>query len=196
MADVLFQCGKCSKHMCVNASRIGKRFHCPDCASLVVVPPPAIVFPCPGCREPFAVADDLRETDFLCPSCEAVMHIPARTVVACPHCSVNIELDEDLFGELQGQAIDCPECGNTVAVPAMPAAAPGTAAAAARKLPDGFKNKTVRLDEIIDSIPQAQHVREGHCPYCGNETEQRDNASYVCRKCGRMIHIVKSKVRH
>jgi DNA-directed RNA polymerase subunit RPC12/RpoP len=196
MADVLFQCGECSKHMCVDGSRIGRRFHCPDCASLVVVPPPAIVFPCAGCRGTFAVADDLRETDFLCPNCEAVMHIPSCTVIACPQCAVNIELDDDLFAELEGESVDCPECGSAVPVPTRPDAGPGTAASGAKKLPKGFNNKTVRLDEIIDSIPQAQHVREGHCPYCNSDTEQRDSASYICRKCGRMIHIVKSKVRH
>jgi len=109
---------------------------------------------------------------------------------------VNIELDDGLFDELQGEMVDCPECGNRVPVPAKPVAKPGAAKGPEQKLPKGFKNKTVRLDEIIDSIPQAQHVREGHCPYCGKETEQRDDAHYVCRTCGRMIHIVKSKVRH
>lgn len=196
MADVLFQCSKCSKHMCADESRIGRKFHCPDCANLVTVPPPAIVFSCAACLDHFAAADDLRGTDFLCPGCHAVMHIPECTVIVCPQCAVNIELDDELFQELQGGMAECPECGNTVPVPPKTIAGHGSTGGPDKNLPKGFGSKTVRLDEIIDSIPQAQHVKEGHCPYCGKETEQRDETTYICRQCGRMIHIVKSKVRH
>ena len=193
MTDILFQCTECDKHVAVADVFIGKRFQCPDCRARIESPEPSIVFPCPACHSRLAAPDPLRGEAYLCPNCGEEIDIPENTTVACPACGVNMELDDDYYAELEGKTINCPECEVPVGIPARPRK-PAPLAAGSR-LPSGFGHKTIRLDELIEGIPQAESLKDGICPYCANKIHQMGNQQFVCRTCGRLIKTVRPAVR-
>jgi DNA-directed RNA polymerase subunit RPC12/RpoP len=139
------------------------------------------------CSTPEALAG----TGFLCPACEKNMQIPLSSVLVCPACGVNMELENDFYTELEGRKLECPECGNRFPVPARPRVQkPG-----ANGHPPGFGHKTLRLDTILESIPQADQLRGGHCPFCGHPVEQYNSRSYTCSNCLRQITMTAPTIK-
>jgi len=191
MIDILFQCSACGKHMCVTGKLVGKHFRCPECEAKVQAPDSTFVFHCAHCFTEFAAANDLKSTNCLCPNCEEVIAIPACTTLRCGECSVLIEIDDDDYLEFEGKSVLCPECGEDIVVPAKPHESELTVPRGSiRNMPPGFGNKTLRLDEIIDNIPQADQLKKGRCPYCGRPIWKMDAKSFACRNCGRLIQAV------
>jgi DNA-directed RNA polymerase subunit RPC12/RpoP len=193
VTDILFQCPECEKHVAVGDAFIGTRFLCPDCSARLEAPEPRIVFSCPACHSRMAAPDPLRGEAYLCPNCGEEIDIPENTTVTCQGCGVNMELDDEYYAELEGKAIDCPECETAVAIPTRPRAP--VSSTSASKLPSGFGHKTIRLDELIEGIPQAKPLEEGRCPYCANKIHQMSNQQFVCRTCGRLIKTVRPAIR-
>jgi DNA-directed RNA polymerase subunit RPC12/RpoP len=189
--DILFECSNCGKHCCVGANAVGKKFPCPDCGKIVLAPEPALVFPCPACGTVCSSPEALAGTSFLCPACDEKMSIPETSVLVCAACGVNMELDTDFYDELDGRKLECPDCGESLPVPARPRvkrAHPGPH-------PPGFGHKTLRLDTILESIPQADQLRDGNCPFCGHAVEEYGTKSYTCSHCSRQITMTAPTIK-
>ena len=194
--DILFECAACRKHCCVGEAAVGKRFACPDCAEALQAPEPTLVFPCPACAAIYSAPDTLRGRPFRCPSCRETIPIPADSALICPSCAVTMELDESFYSDLEGRSLECPECGETLAVPArprIPKATPTGGAAAPH--PPGFGQKTLRLDTMLESIPLADQLREGLCPFCGHTVQQVSDKSYACSRCSRQINLTAPTIK-
>jgi len=190
--DVLFECANCGKHCCVGEQAVGKQFPCPDCGEAVRAPEPVLVFPCPSCGTICSTTEALGGTGFLCPACEEEMQIPVSSILVCASCGINMELDDDFYSELEGRKLECPECGESLAVPARPSLQEKADAA---PHPPGFGHKTLRLDTMLESIPQADQLRDGHCPFCGHPVEQYNAKSYTCSHCSRQITMTAPTVK-
>ncbi len=189
--EILFKCGSCGKHCCVGQKAVGQEFPCPDCGESVQAPEPTLVFPCPSCGTTCSALEALGGTGFLCPVCEEQMSIPITSILVCPACGINMELDDDFYSELEGRQLECPECGERLSVPARPR----TEEADASNHPPGFGHKTLRLDTILESIPQANQLRDGHCPFCGHTVEQYNSKSYTCSNCSRQITMTAPTIK-
>lgn len=190
MSDLLFKCSVCSKHLAVNVTMLGRRFICPQCHTKIHAPRPSIVFHCPRCRCELTAPEKLAMQDFECPECENKIVIPEVSVVTCPACDVNIELEKDYYRELAGGVLDCPECGRPIPVPVLPSSAPAPAESSDDTvLPRGFGHKTMKLDNIVHDIPQAERLNVGVCPYCSSKVHSLHGSSYVCKSCGRIMRI-------
>jgi transcription initiation factor IIE alpha subunit len=188
--DILFTCEACGKHCCVGDRAVGKQFPCPDCGKSVQAPEPALVFPCPHCKTSFSAPDALGGSGFLCPACEEHFDIPVTSILVCTACGVNMELDEAFYAELERRRLECPECGESLPVLPRP-----RIKKAGRAHPPGFGHKTLRLDTILESIPQADQLREGICPFCGHVVEQYNDKSYTCSHCSRQITMTAPTIK-
>jgi DNA-directed RNA polymerase subunit RPC12/RpoP len=189
MSDLVFKCSVCSKNLAVNVSLLGRRFICPECRTKIHAPTPALVFPCPACGCELAAPEKLAMQDFECPNCEQKIVIPEVCVVSCPSCNVNVELEMEYFAELAGSEMDCPECGGKVAIEPLPGTIleVGEPESDDTLLPKGFGHKTMKLDNLITGIPQAQRLDIGICPYCSSKVHALHGNSYVCKSCGRIM---------
>jgi predicted RNA-binding Zn-ribbon protein involved in translation (DUF1610 family) len=185
---MLFKCSVCSKSLAVDVSLLGRRFICPECQTKIHAPRPEIVFRCPKCGCDLAAPEKLEMQDFECPNCQQTITIPEMSTVPCPSCGANIELDHDYYRELAGKVFDCPECGERVPVPALPGTGDAESAGANDEtlLPKGFGHKTMKIDDIVASMTQAERMKAGLCPYCGSKLHVL-RGSYVCRSCGRIM---------
>jgi len=192
--DILFACPACEKHCCVGAAAVGQHFACPDCGEPLQAPEPAIVFPCPACATLYATPASLSGASFLCPACREAMVIPGDCALICPSCAVTLEVNEDFYHEIEGRGLECPACGATLPVPTRPRRAKATPSGAAPH-PPGFGHKTLRLDNILESIPLADQLRKGLCPFCGHEVEQYSDRSYTCSHCSRQINLTAPTIR-
>ncbi len=102
-----------------------------------------------------------------------------------------MELDTEFYAELEGRKLECPECSESMSVPARPR----VQKASDNSHPPGFGNKTLRLDTILESIPQANQLREGNCPFCGHAVEQYGAKSYTCSHCSRQITMTTPTIK-
>ena len=195
MVEILFQCAECSTHMCVTGTLAGRHFRCPECENKVQAPNTTFVFHCPKCLTEFSSANDMKNTSCRCPNCEEVILIPQCTTLRCRECAVLIEIDDENYLEFEGKSVLCPECGADIEVPARPHESElADQNGSGGNMPPGFGNKTLRLDEIIDNIPQAEQLKKGRCPYCGRPIWKMDEKSFACRNCGRLIQPVTRSV--
>ena len=74
---------------------LGRRFVCPQCQTKIHAPTPEIIFRCVHCSCDLCAPEKLCMQDFECPNCSQNVTIPERSVIQCPGCSINIELDRD-----------------------------------------------------------------------------------------------------
>lgn len=193
--DIVFSCTNCEKKVCVNGMLVGKRFRCPKCQERIQAPEPSMVFYCPECFAQFSAPAHLKDSSLLCPNCDAHFQIPNHTSLRCSECAVVIEIEGSDYLEFEGKDILCPECGADVSIPARPTISElKVDHSTGKRMPPGFGSKTLRLDEIMDNIPQAEQLRKGRCPYCGRPIWKMDKKSFACRNCGRLIHTVTSRV--
>lgn len=188
MSDLLFKCSICSKSLAVDTSMLGRRFVCPQCQTKIHAPTPEIIFRCVHCSCDLCAAEKLCMQDFECPHCSGNVTIPERSVIQCPGCSINIELDRDYYLELAGDTIECPECAGTIPVPPIPGSrAAARTSGAPAVLPKGFGHKTMRLDELVEGAAHAERLDMGVCPYCASKVHVLRDNSFVCKSCGRIM---------
>ncbi len=125
MSEVIFKCPSCSKNLCAGDARIDDSFNCPTCQNKVTLPEPDFIFNCPSCNSEFSSQKSMVGETFDCPSCEHGFTIPSsgklfirplkqKTIsITCPSCSVELELENSYYKEMEGKTIDCPECART-----------------------------------------------------------------------------------
>ena len=77
MADILFKCPHCSKHLVVGDSASGKMRKCVECSQSVQIPWIAnIEFQCPSCSCDLSAPSSIRGERFHCPNCERELNVP------------------------------------------------------------------------------------------------------------------------
>jgi predicted RNA-binding Zn-ribbon protein involved in translation (DUF1610 family) len=76
MADLLFKCTECAKHLAVDAAAAGGMVECTLCGRSVLVPQPTVAFRCPKCDAELVAPDGLAREVYDCPACEAVFAVP------------------------------------------------------------------------------------------------------------------------
>jgi DNA-directed RNA polymerase subunit RPC12/RpoP len=120
----------------------------------------------------------------------------------CSTCRTNLEIDDDLYGDLAGKSVACPQCNADISIPPLEteSASRKTAPSAAPKgattgLPDGFARKTMKLDEMLENIPQAKALEEGKCPYCGTALNKMHDRAFLCKNCGRVIRMIRRTLK-
>jgi len=191
VGDLLFKCSICGKSLAVDVSLLGRRFICPECQNKIHAPPANIIFRCPECYCELCAPGKLAMQDFECPNCTSAITIPELSTVRCNNCGLVAEIEPDYFRDVAGQEIECPECHESIPVPELPR--PSRQNREDREeiaLPRGFGRKTMKLDDLISSIPQAQRLDVGVCPYCGQKVHVLGGNSYVCKSCGRIMRMV------
>jgi len=197
MIGILFSCSGCGEHVSVKGSSVGMAFKCPGCGEELEAPEPTVVFFCQSCFRQFAAPDALRGAAFRCPHCDSDLSIPEASTLRCGGCGVGIEMDDECYADYEGKPLRCPECRSPVLVPRRPRiGVPPDETPPPGNQPPGFARKTLRLDEIIAGIPQAERLRDqGRCPFCAGEARQTGETSFVCERCGRLIHTVAPTIR-
>lgn len=138
MADILFKCFECSRHLVAETDRIGEAVECGQCKERMLVPQPDIAFQCPKCEAELAAPADLAGEAFRCTRCEEALIVPAAgTPVAdaagddaahdaddaaapmpdllfkCSACPKHLAVDAGAVGKV----VNCTECGQAVLVP-------------------------------------------------------------------------------
>lgn len=198
MSDLLFKCSVCSKNLAVNVTLLGRRFICPECQTKIHAPKPTVVFKCPECGCDLAAPEKLVMQDFECPNCEQKIVVPDLSMLSCTSCGVEIELERDYYTELGGTDLECPECGEQIAVPPLPQSSREVSGRDSEDtvLPKGFGHKTMKLDNLIKGIPQAERLNVGACPYCSSKVHVLHGSSYVCKSCGRIMRIANKPPSH
>ncbi len=215
MSDVLFRCQACSLNLSVSESAAGQTFSCPNCKAEVQAPEPVLRFLCPSCCAELCAPYELKNEVVACPSCETGLRLPEKLMLPCPFCSVSLEIEDEYYSQLAGTMVECPECGGQLLIPggstpeepaetpeelakSEPAPAVGAKAAGTEKhvaqFESGFAQKTMRLDEFMEGISQADTLKEGKCPYCASPLQKIHGRAYVCRRCNRVIKTVKRTI--
>ena len=128
MSEVIFKCPSCSKNLCAGDTLIGRSFNCPTCQNKVTLPEPDFSFNCPSCNNELSSQKSMVGETFDCPSCEQGFTIPSsgrlftqllkqKTIsITCPSCSVELELENSYYKEMEGKTIDCPECNKAIPI--------------------------------------------------------------------------------
>lgn len=200
MGYLLFNCSKCVKGLIVSEKSVGGTFMCPSCRTLNEAPLPGVRFPCGACRTDLFAAQELRGKLFVCPHCETRITVPANTTVECHNCGMFLEVDDEYYREVVGKKVNCPACGVKVPIPPIMShieeARAEPAAGAGKSSSTELSRKTIKLDRVLASIPQLQTLQEGKCPFCGMEVTSTSENVYVCRRCDRVLNVVKPSVSH
>ena len=84
MADVLFKCGQCSKHLVIDASAAGRLVKCMDCGQVIRVPESADSFKCLSCSHDLAIPHNDVGEGFHCPKCRAELMVPTTPTTKLP----------------------------------------------------------------------------------------------------------------
>jgi len=212
-------CPSCASQFFAPDTLHGQIFGCPNCNVQFVVPQSATVR-CPGCGVHLEMDDDyfreLGGSAVQCPQCNSHVPvpvlprppgIPAQDVVEdfeeepesvifkCRACQSEIEMKGETFDRMTGRLIRCPKCRRYVRVPATRPrpAAPVPRQTAPPKMMDDDENsmgRTMRLDNMLDFIPQAHSLEEGLCPYCRMPLQRLQDRSFMCKFCQRVIRSV------
>ncbi|MDD4872200.1 MAG: hypothetical protein PHR77_16720 [Kiritimatiellae bacterium] len=213
MSDILFKCSGCELNLSVSEEMAGQSFVCPSCQATVVAPGPVLRFLCPSCCSDLSAPYEMRNELISCPGCEVGLRLPPKLILPCSQCGVNLEIEDEYYLQLAGTAVECPECGSQVVIPGIDSKTdkePAKTSLQEELQPDkamkkeagqpmaqfdaGFAQKTMKLDEFMEGISQADTLREGKCPYCNTTLIKLPNHIFVCKRCNREIRTVKRKI--
>lgn len=68
----------------------------------------------------------------------------SERVILCKACSTNLEIEDDYWADLAGDAIDCPNCGAAIEVPRSPGSAAGMVVPVVEPVPvTGHKGRII-----------------------------------------------------
>ena len=84
MADLLFKCRHCSKHLVIDGAASGKMLKCVDCGQPIRVPRLARAFKCPTCSCELSIPPADEGEQFHCPACKAALVVPTTLTTRLP----------------------------------------------------------------------------------------------------------------
>ena len=153
MADILFKCFECSRHLVAETERIGAAVVCGECKEQMLVPEPDIAFQCPKCQAQLAAPSDLAGEAFRCTKCGAGLVVPqgvaetpemgeptalhADMLFICSACAKHLAVDTAGVGTI----VNCTECGQQVLVPQPQLSFPCPACEAELAAPSGMSGE-------------------------------------------------------
>jgi hypothetical protein len=214
----VFPCPACSNILFADGILRGRSYGCPDCETPLVVPEYPTV-QCAVCGIHVEMDEDcfrdVQGTTVDCPQCAAKLDIPAipkpaipaapeppkpgTVVIQCRQCPGRVELDAKTAAQRPGKLMRCPKCRAFLMVPRItktrteePEIRTVQPAKVADTEHEDF-SKTMRLDDIVETIPLAEHIQHGECPYCNLPLRQLDERSYVCERCSRVVRVVRHR---
>lgn len=82
MADILFKCPECGKHLAIDESGEAIPIKCPDCSKFVTVPPSIMEVSCPSCKQVLKVSSSAAGERFYCPRCSIEIQLPEKRKVS------------------------------------------------------------------------------------------------------------------
>ena len=205
MSDILFRCEHCLQGLAIEDGYSGANLGCPYCTSIVTVPSTCTWFACASCGCELSAGHDTAGDVFGCPNCGIRLSVPENLTIRCKSCSIYLELNNEFRAEFGGQVVECPECGGEVSVPeAEKKATAGSelskAGASIQQASPGepsgeLMQKTMKLDEILENIPQSRSIEKGNCPYCAQPLRSLQDNAYLCKRCNKVIRTVKQGAR-
>ena len=181
------RCGACKVHLEIDdgdyAQFSGTDVECPQCTLPVPVPVLPTLAPPPA------------------PPAPEESEVPPgdQVLIVCGSCETQIEMTSAVHAVKAGKLIRCPNCKGFFRVPETAQVKmdePAPRAAQPPKAVDkggGEFGKTMRMDSILENIPQAQALHEGRCLYCNRPVRQLDDHTVVCDHCQRVIRTVKRR---
>ena len=172
MGYFLFRCPGCIHDLVLGDVSFGASYTCPSCQAVHDAPQPDLRFPCNSCGCDLFVPQDLKGSAFVCPNCE-----------------ISMVIEDDYYAEVQSQQVSCPGCGKDIFIP------PLVAASAAKGDQRSLAKKTLKLDNLLEGIPQLRSLEKGLCPYCESKLEKGAGGAFVCRRCQRVITTLKRSLR-
>jgi predicted nucleic acid-binding Zn ribbon protein len=194
-----FLCPSCCNDLSAPYELRNELVSCPLCEAGLRLPPKLVVT-CPACSVNLEIDDEyylqLAGKGVECPECGAQVPVPgpvlrdqAQSVEAAV--AEEPEKPESGIGDPepeQEQLEQMPEQQQEEAPKKEEQSKP------VAQFEPGFAQKTMKLDEFMDDISQANTVKEGKCPYCGTPLKKLYNRAYVCKRCNRVIRTVKRTI--
>jgi len=129
VADLLFTCSACARHLAVDAASVGAVVACKACKQQVIVPKTGISFKCQKCQRELVAPLSLAGQTFDCPQCEASLVVPQQSAAApatngkpapkvdvlfkCSACSGQLSADVTSVGTI----VACAACKQAMIVP-------------------------------------------------------------------------------
>jgi hypothetical protein len=215
----VFPCPTCGCVMFGPGELRGKVFGCPDCETQFEVPQHPTVR-CAICSVHLEMDEEcyhgVEGTPVECPQCQSSVDVPAlpkpvfdipkpapasTVAVRCRGCMSDVHLEANVVAKMGGKLIRCPKCHRFLMVPHTKSRPEemATRKAQAPKVMDpkaGPFARTMRLDDILETIPQARQLHEGGlCLYCNMPLRQLDERSFVCEHCWRIVRTVRQRHR-
>lgn len=190
-----FACPSCQVDMAAPYDARSVLFGCPECETEMRLPA-NLTFRCASCRTPLELPED-QYREFaghtaVCPECHEDLAIPPWQpgLAGAPLQVAETTATSVAEEETPPQEVSAPP--QAPAPPAPPTAPP--AASAGAEATGGF-NKTMKLNEMLETIPLAHTLEEGKCPYCHMPLKQLHKRAYLCKRCDRVIRTVRAGFR-
>ena len=111
MADLLFKCLECSKHLAVDEAAKGRSVKCVDCGKPVRVPADVSAVNCPACAWELALPPSLAGETFHCPNCDGALVVPKSSVTL----SAPSRHEPQASQRPSTTGRQCPGCGRPIA---------------------------------------------------------------------------------
>ena len=133
MSDIIFKCRWCAATVTASDAQIGHIVSCPECHKRNAVRKCSLEIECPHCSSPIKVSRKFFGRSIVCSECKNEIEIEIddepegenekwpedndeEFSFTCPFCSCEISAPVCYVGEIS----DCPDCGKSVQVPAVP----------------------------------------------------------------------------
>ncbi len=215
--EFVFPCPACGCILFASKALRGEIYGCPDCEAPFEVPS-LTTLRCAGCGVHLEVDDewyaDLAGSTVECPECGRRVDAPAlprpvfrppapslpdTVVFRCRVCANDVRLQPQEAASRAGRLIRCPRCHGFILIPKEKGGMDERAVPRQTRAPRIMNEKpadfarTMRMDEILETIPQAHLLDAGTCLYCSRPLRQLDERTYVCKNCWRIVRKVRRR---
>ena len=115
--------------------------------------------------------------------------------LTCKSCRTDIKMKPENFERQKNRLIRCPSCKSFIKVtrPAPVEEVPPNSSDNEEEAPSGGGRdlaRTMRLDTLLDYLPQTKSVQESKCAYCASQLRHLGEKAFICDKCQRVIRTV------
>ena len=119
--------------------------------------------------------------------------------LTCKSCGTDIKMKQETFERQMGRLVRCPSCRTFIKVarPVEHEEGQEAVSGSEEELPAGDTAggsralaRTMRLDTLLDYLPQTKSVQESKCPYCTSPLRHLSERAFICDKCQRVIRTI------
>ena len=114
--NILFQCPRCKKVLCVSDKAVGMTLPCTDCNTHVEVLEPAVHFNCIKCNCELSAFGDILGKSCRCPDCQEMIAVPESRADTGKELQLSTErpTHDAPRQEPSSASRSCPFCGETI----------------------------------------------------------------------------------